>query len=159
MYTYFQNNFQKYSRCFICLVFSYFCMSFYFSFVYMFFHPRQWLHQNSAHGEYYNTNTPSNIHSPQLVKRITVRRAPNAGAAASTPHGVFNPLQAQRRPGRVWLCKNSYFLSVSPQYNISLAFFVSMLVTSRESCWFVSVLWQERRGPGDLHKIIFPYQS
>ena len=36
------------------------------------------------------SNTPFNIHPPQLAKRITTRRAPNAGTAVSTPHGVFN---------------------------------------------------------------------
>ena len=34
--------------------------------------------------------TPSDMHPPQIAKRITARRAPNAGAVVSTPHGVFN---------------------------------------------------------------------
>ena len=52
------------------------------------------------------TETPSNFHPPQLAKRITARRAPHAwGSAVSTRHGVFNPLRARWRPGRVYASK------------------------------------------------------
>ena len=37
-----------------------------------------------------STTVPSNIHPPQLTNRIQPRQAPNAGAAVTTPHSVFN---------------------------------------------------------------------
>ena len=77
---------------------------------------------------------PSNIHPPQLAQRKTARRAPDADVAVSTPHGVFNPLRARRRPGRVCVSKNVTFLLCHPNIICFLSVFISMYVTSRESC-------------------------
>ena len=49
-----------------------------------------------------DTDTPSNIHSPQLAKRSTARRGPNAGAALFTPHGFF---QKYTNKWKVYKCK------------------------------------------------------